>query len=102
MLTIRIGSDTRRLEDADEAWITQQVNNRRREGLPVCVEVTINTGPINVRLTTPACGGGGGGGRPPRPDEATIIDLWNKRGLGTDNFSPGSVVAFLKQVSSLV
>jgi hypothetical protein len=37
MVTIRIGDDSRRLEDADESWITQQIVNRQREGLPVCV-----------------------------------------------------------------
>lgn len=60
MITIRIGNDSRRLEDVEESWIAQHVNNRQREGLQVCVEVTIKT---------PACGPGGAGGRAPKPDE---------------------------------
>jgi hypothetical protein len=102
MVTIRIGNDSRPLEDADAQWITQQVNNRLREGLPVCVEVTIRTNGLNVRLATPACGSGGGGGRPPRPDEAEIIQLWSKLKLGSDDFSPGNLVAFTKQLSRLL
>jgi hypothetical protein len=101
MITIRIGNDSRRLEDADESWITQQIVNRQREGLPVCVEVTINAGALNVRLATPACGGGSGG-RPPRPDEAAIIDLWSKHKLGSTDFTGGDVVAFIKQLRRLL
>jgi hypothetical protein len=102
MVTIRIGDDTRRLEDVDESWITRQVNNRRREGLPICVEVAINTGAVNVRLATPACGTGRAAGRQPRPDEADIIQLWNKLGLGSDDFSAGNLVAFVKQLARLL
>jgi hypothetical protein len=101
MVTIRIGNDSRRLEDADESWITQQIVNRQREGLPVCVEVMINTGTLNVRLSTPACGGGSGG-RAPRPDEAAIIDLWSKHKLNLTDFSGGSVIAFIKQLGRLL
>jgi hypothetical protein len=97
MVTIRIGTITRRLEEVQESWITQQITSRQREGLPICVEVTIQTGALNVRLATPACGSGGGG-RPPRPDEAQLIDLWNKLKLGSDDFAPGNVVAFIKKL----
>lgn len=102
MVTVRIGNDSRRLEDVEESWITQHVNNRRRDGLPACVEVMINTGAVNVRLATPACAPGGGGGRPPRPDEAEIIQLWSKLGLGSDDFSGGNLVAFIKQLRRLL
>ena len=102
MVMIRIGSDTRRLEDVDESWITQQVNNRRNEGLPICLEVTIRTGSLDMKLATPACGPGASGGRAPRPDEAEIFQLWNKLQLGSDDFSGGNVVAFIKQLRRLL
>ncbi len=98
MVTIRIGNDTRQLEDADEVWLTQQVNTRHREGLPVCVQVTIRTSTLQVSLTTPACGSSAGGGRPPRPDEAEIIELWNKHKLTSTEFTGGDLVAFTKQL----
>jgi hypothetical protein len=52
-------------------------------------------------LATPACGTGGGG-RQPRPDEAEIINLWAKRGLGSEDFSAGNPVAFIKQLRRLL
>jgi hypothetical protein len=98
MVTIRIGNETRRLEEIDESWITQHVGGRQHEGVPVCVEVRIKTEILDMRLATPACGGGVAGGRPPRPDEAEILRLWERLGLGSDDFSGGNVVAFIKQL----
>jgi hypothetical protein len=98
MVTVRIGNDTRSLEDVDESWITQQVGSRQHEGVPVCVEVKIQEGTLDLRLTTPACGSGGPGGRQPRPEEAEIFRLWDRLGLGSDDFSGGNVVAFIKQL----
>ena len=98
MSTIRIGADTRRLEDVDESWITQQVGNRQREGSGICVEVRIRADALDLLLATPACGPGTGGGRRPRPNEIEIIELWNRLGLGSEEFSGGNVVAFVKQL----
>lgn len=101
MITIRIGQETRSDADASESWINEQINRRRADGQNVCVEVSINTGGLNLRLTTAACGGGGGG-RPPNGNERAVIDLWNRRGLNTNDFTGGSLVAFLKQLRSLL
>lgn len=98
MVTIRIGSDVRSLEDVDESWINQQVGGRQHEGAPVCVEVRIQEGMLDLRLTTRACGSSGPGGRRPRPDEAEIIRIWDRFRLGSDDFSGGNVVAFIKQL----
>lgn len=98
MVTIRIGSDTRQLEDVDESWITQQVGSRQHGGDRVCVEVRIKEGTVDLSLTTPACASGVGGSRPLRPDEADIVRLWDKLGLGSDDFTGGNVVAFIKQL----
>lgn len=99
MSTIRIGSDERSLVDADPQWITQEVQARRADGQSVCVIVTIITDDLNLRLATPSCGGsGGGGGRAPTQREKAIFDLWGQRGLNQADFSPGDVVAFVKQL----
>lgn len=92
--TVQIGGETRSATEADEGWITQQVNRRRREGQSVCVVVSIHTSGIDVNRATPACSGGSGGGRMPNIKERDVIDLWKKHGLTSDDFSAGNVVAF--------
>lgn len=98
MSSIRIGSDERNLEDADPHWITQEIQARRADGQAVCVIVNIVTDELNMRLSTPSCGGGGGGGRAPTAREKAIFDLWHERRLDEADFSPGNVVAFIKQL----
>lgn len=99
MITIQIGNDSRPLEDAEESWIARQVNKRQKDGLPVCVQITIKAPGFDMILTTPACGGGGGGGgRHPNRDEAAILELWRKHKLNTESFSGGNVLAFVKQL----
>jgi hypothetical protein len=97
MVTIQIGNDSRSLEDADESWMIQQVNNRQREELPFCIRVSIQTSTLQISLTTPGCGPGTGG-RKPRPDEAEVIQLWERQKLTSDDFSGGNLVAFVKQL----
>lgn len=98
MTKIKIGSDERRFEDADEGWINQQITRRRRDGENVCVRVTIHTDVLNMLLCTPTCGGGFGGCRPPNRHEKEVFDLWNQSGLNCDSFTGGGVVSFLKRV----
>lgn len=102
MNTISIGNDTRQLDQADPEWITQGINQRRKDGLSVCVRVQIQTGDLRISFSTPTCGGGGGGGRLPTPKERELLDLWTKHGLNEQGFSPGGVVAFVKQALRVV
>lgn len=98
MIRVSIADDERILQEASPDWISQQIERRRRDGLPVCVVVTINAGELSMRLSTPECGGGGGG-RAPTPEEAKILSLWGKRGLNQFGWQAGNVIAFLKQLS---
>lgn len=97
MVTVRIGSETRAIEDAHPSWINEQITRRQRDGSQTCVEVVINLGGINLRLATPACGGGGGG-RPPNSNERELVNEWNQRGFSSGQFSGGDLVAFLRHV----
>lgn len=99
MIKVRIGESERELSDATPQWINEQIDRRRKDGVSVCVRVLINTGSMNLALSTPTCGGGGGGGRPPNPEEQQFLSLWEKLHLNTLDFSSGNLVAFLKQVS---
>jgi hypothetical protein len=101
-VTVRIGEETRSLAEATESWINQQINRRRSDGQSVCVEVSISTSGLNLRLATPGCGSGGGGGRPPSANERAVLELWGKRGLDSSGFAGGNLVAFLKQLQRLL
>lgn len=97
MITIHIGNDSRNIEDAEDSWVVQQINNRQRQGLAVCVRVSIRTSTLQIDLTTPGCGPGTGS-RKPRPDESEIIQLWERHKLTSDDFSGGNLLAFIKQL----
>ena len=102
MITIKIGSAETTIEQVDEPWINQQINRRRAEGAVVCVQVSIRTPDIDMRLSTPTCAWRGGGGRPPNQREKGIFDLWSARGLDQPDFTGGAVVAFLHQLRHLL
>lgn len=104
MITVRIAGQERQWDDPDDAeegWVTQQITRRRADGHQVCATVGIKTSYVNVGLSTPGCALGGGGRRP-TTDEARIIDLWAQRGLNDSNFSPGNLIAFLRQLARLL
>lgn len=68
MITIQVGSSERNLGEISEGWLSQQVNQRRKDGQPTCVRVTIRNNDVEMVLSTGACPkGGGGGGRAPNP-----------------------------------
>ena len=98
MGSIRIGNAEKPLKDADPQWITQQINDRRRDGQNVCIVIVIRETDIDVCLATPTCGGGGGRGRSLNMRESELVELWNRLGLNEADFAPGNVVAFVKQV----
>lgn len=102
MVTVRIGAETRNLAEADESWINQQLTRRRRDGQDVCVEVTLQTSGLNLRLATPGCSNGGRGGRLPNNNEREVLELWTKRGLNSSEFTGGNLVAFLKQLDRML
>jgi len=102
MGTVTIGSDSRPLQDADSQWVTQEINGRRRDKQSVCVHVSVQDPPVSVVLGTPTCGGGGGGGRSPNSEERRIFELWERHHLNTPDFTAGDLVAFLKQLRSLL
>lgn len=102
MSTVKIGSSEQPLENADESWINNQINGRRRDGETVCVLVRLKEDPVDLILSTPNCGGGGGGSRLPNAQEERIIELWNKHGLNQREFQGGNLVAFLKQLRRIL
>jgi hypothetical protein len=68
MITITIGGEQRRYEDASEQWINHQIQRRREDNVASCVTISIDQPPLNMVLRTPGCtttGQGVGASRPP-------------------------------------
>lgn len=97
-IRIQIGSSERAIEDIEPNWITEQVTRRRHEGVPVCVRITINTGSINLALATSDCPKSSVSSRKPNTQESEIFDSWERLHLYDSEFSPGNLVAFIKQL----
>jgi len=98
-IQVRIGSYEREITDASPAWINEQIDNRRNEGVAVCVQVIIDQGEVKLALATTECMNTPGGSRPLNPKENEIVALWEKLHLNEKTFTGGNLVAFLKQVS---
>ena len=100
VITVQIGTSKKDISEANESWIIQQINRRRKDGQEVCVEVRIRTDSLDFTLATPNCGGSHG--RRPQPNEQEIFDLWKKHGLNESEFKGGNLVAFVKQLRKML
>ena len=88
--------------DLDESWVNQQINRRRQEQYPVCVQVTIKTETEQLAFATADCARMGSGSRALTPQEQKIVDLWCETGMMKADFHGGNLIAFLKRLSSIL
>lgn len=101
--TVKIGGTERLLRDADAPWIREAVEASARIGELPCVRVLIRTGNVKLNLQTRSCGGETGtGGRPPNPEEAEILRLWNMEGLSSARFTARHVTDFVDHVRRIL
>jgi len=98
MTTISIGGNETDLAHTNASWIRDHVRALRSRGMPVCVQVSIHSGPINVLLLTPACSPSNPARREPNIEERRILDLWHKRGMDDDDFDVGQLIAFVNEI----
>lgn len=98
MITVKIGEEERTWTKYEADWVNQSVNGRKIAGESLCVRVTITIRGINLILSTPNCQKSGSGGVPLTSDDKWVIELWNRCGLSTLDFTGGNLVSFLKQV----
>lgn len=93
-----IGIAERENADIRPDWISEQINRLRSAGEPVCVKVLVNDTDIDLSFATSGCSGLGGGCRKLTGPENKILESWRKLHLNEDEFSPGNMIAFLKQL----
>ena len=95
MVSIRIGNSERKFDSIDSDWINQQINNRRRAGEPVCVQILINSDDINIALMTDGCAQGQFVERSITKKEKEIFNLWERMGLKRPDIQPNTLIDFL-------
>jgi hypothetical protein len=101
MIQVKIGPTRKELKDVDQNWVHEMINFLRKSGEPECVIVTIKEPPIDIILSTNACGGVGNGITNFNEQERKVIEFWRKH-MGKDEVAPGQLVAFLSQLRRLV
>lgn len=101
MIKVYINGNDRMLDQVTPSWLREEIESRRKTGVAVCVRVVIQSGGLNLTLSTPACAASGAGGRQPTPQEKEIFDLWSKRGMNSDAFIVGQLNAFLNEVKHI-
>jgi len=101
MVKLQIAGIDRELKDVSTSWIHQQIRDRQRDGLSVCVKVVIEAQGVNIVLASGECGSSGGGQRQTTPEENRLFDLWEKLHLEEVPIHSGRLVAFLNQVKDL-
>lgn len=100
VVVMSIGQAERRWEsrqDIDESWVSQQVNQRTADGVPICVQVRMSFPDSGVSITVISrdCPGGRAGGTL-TPNEAEIVQRWRELVLAHNKLVGGRLVAFLK------
>jgi hypothetical protein len=100
MKRIRIGETERDLDGAPPNWIREHVDDLRRQGKPVCVEIKLRFGSVDMILATAACGGGRGTKEANR-QEKKIYDLWIRKGLNEDDFDVRELIEFAERLDIL-
>lgn len=98
MIRVRIAGVERPLEECDGAFFAQ-IDRLREGGLPVCVQVSVATGVLNMALSTGGCPPSGNRTRLPNEAESRVFAQWARLGLELPDFSVARLLEFLKQVS---
>jgi hypothetical protein len=102
MVTIDINGQRKSLAEKHESWVTEQINNRRKSGIPVTIRIEIG-GDINLNFSADdqPCGGGGGSRNYSRTQQE-VINLWCNSKLNSPPVAPGDLISFLKRLSKLL
>jgi len=100
MITIQIGNEERELGKAEDSWIAEQIDKRRKNGESVCIVIDIATPTINITFATKDCQREGGVGNF-TAQEQRVIDRWRELRLTESEFTMGQLSAFLNDLKIL-
>jgi len=102
MIKVRIDSSDKRIEDVNENMLVEQIERRRKDGIPVNIQIIFKNEDVIVALVTP---GHPARGRPivkPNPRQKKVLDFWRKCNLDKEDFRCNDLIFFLRRITSLV
>jgi len=102
MIKLVIGNDERELRRVTKNWINHQINRRLKDNQTICIQVHINERDMDIILSTPDCQSRGGIDRPLTQKELKAQEIWRKHKLNTPDFTDGSIIEFLNQLSNII
>lgn len=102
MSEIQIGASRHKFCDVSESWIHEQVQQREKDGQPICARVMLKNHALDMLLSTPHCPHGHGGCRKPNQREEAIFKIWESEHLNQPNWTASGLYNFVKRARHFV
>ena len=99
MITIRINQASESNSGIKPQWISEQIQNRRKDGASICVVFEVKCSGIDIRLPLGQCPQGNGGGREPNKRELQLIDKFEK--MKGKEINPGLIISFWQHLKKV-
>jgi len=99
MISINIDGINKNYVNTSNDWICQQIRNRQRENLYLCVSVSIRSKGVDILLSVGNCPASHPAHRKARQHENELFDLWESIGLKEKYLDPEKLVKFLNKIS---
>ena len=101
MIKVQIEGIEKIFSELSVSWVHEQIKQRQRDGLSVCVRVFVTTGNIDLVLSSGECFSSGASNRRATKDECRIFDLWDDFQLKNVPINSGRVISFLQKIKQL-
>lgn len=98
MIKVIINEQDRIWDSSQAGWLNGTINDLQKDGIPVCVQVSIQYGDINVGLSAGSCSSSSCAGRPPNSRERELITSWNVMTIDEIPLNSGKIISFLNRV----
>lgn len=98
MIKVIINEQDRIWDSSQAGWLTGTIKELQKDGVPVCVRVSIQYGDINVGLSAGSCSSSSCAGRPPNSREQELINSWNDMAVDEIPLKSGKIISFLNRV----
>lgn len=97
MIKVIINEQDRVWDSSQAGWLNSTINDLQKDGIPLCVRVSIQYGDINVGLSAGSCSSSSSAVRPPNSRERELIKSWNEMAVDETPLNSGKIVSLLNR-----